>query len=249
MKRKNTETVNKYLAGLLDADGSLSFQFHTGYDRPRLVLKLSQSSVTARGKGVEVLRQLCHEHYQIGYIRVESNTNGGNSSAVWRVTKLKDIETLFNHVLKHMIIKPRHWQRMLAIVKAPPRKRASVLHRWSKLSRRDTGPLKPKNFASLGWVAGFIDGDGCLTYNPKKMFAFQACGHMIDSPAANYLSQYWNTDWIIKHESQPHLWKMYVNLGKSNRPKLDKLRALVPHLRMKRWNAEQILAYHSSRND
>lgn len=169
------ESLIKYLAGLLDADGSLSFAFKCDPNRPDhhfVGLALSLASSDAVDK-VGFVLGLPETTGMGGVYR----TGKENQFITWRVSKRSDLEMLLPRLVKHMVIKAKHWQMLLETWRALRSGSATVtgdereeLVSKSRLSRSsNTGPLKAKNHPSWAWVAGYLDGDGY--YNYRKHYA------------------------------------------------------------------------------
>jgi hypothetical protein len=151
------ETLVKYLAGLLDADGVLEFTFD---DDRRVALRLVLHALGDPAYG-DLLLTLSRE---AGHI--ESQGRGGGGDVAWLVTKRSELEKLLPRVVKHMVVKAKHWQFLLdmwrvhrSALNAPSPEVKSALLNTEALSRRErVGPLKPKNHPTWAWLAGYLDG-------------------------------------------------------------------------------------------
>jgi hypothetical protein len=169
------ESLVKYLAGLLDADGSLSLTFRSyppGTDRycVALSMRLTASDAVDHGRFVESLPSLTGLGSTIRYGKEKQ-------FAVWIVSKRSDLEMLLPRIIKHMVVKAQHWQWLLDLWRES-RRSVTGLKQWgdgwncseserahltaaSKESRRTrVGPIKPKNHPTWAWLAGYLDGDG-----------------------------------------------------------------------------------------
>ena len=103
-----TETEIKYLAGLLDADGSLSFKFcetPTGATYLYLVLGLTASEKIDRHGYITSLGERAGRVCKIVYDK-ETYSDANK----WNVQSRADLNQLLPRLLKHMVIKARHWQ-------------------------------------------------------------------------------------------------------------------------------------------
>jgi hypothetical protein len=171
MEVEMNESLAKYLAGLLDADGSLSFESHKGYDdRIRISLKLHLTAADHidRDKFVASLPDLTG----FGSVSLGKYTQ-------WFVGHRNDLEMLLPRVIKHMVIKAQHWQWLLEFwrdwrsqekgKKSMSMKEWEALAQASKESRKlRVGPLKPKNHPTWAWLAGYLDGDGCFSFRTSR---------------------------------------------------------------------------------
>ena len=105
------ESFVKYLAGLLDADGSLSFNFKRDLNRPdryflSLSLRLTSSDAVDKHGFVENLPKT----HGIGSV---SRYGKRLQFTAWSVSRRADLEVLLPRIIKHMVIKAKHWQWIL----------------------------------------------------------------------------------------------------------------------------------------
>ena len=254
------ESLIKYLAGLLDADGSLSFQFRLGRnttDHYYLGLML----VLHSSKAVDVHGFVNSLPAQTGMGAVY--TEGAQKQFYkWIVSSRADLEMLLPRLTKHMAVKAKHWQWMLELWREKrgtliPRENRDVLVLEAKASRRTRkGPLKPKNYPTWAWLAGFLDGDGWYTNKLHKNGTYkgkeQHSRHMLVG-AVSHREDAYVLDFITKaHGGSVHehgqtqsclCWTR--NLGKQNRDfALKFLPQLVRHARLKRHKIEDMIAHH-----
>lgn len=184
------ETLVKYLAGLLDADGCMSFNFRdTGYKEREtgnytvaLTMSLAASDTIDRYGFVAGLPEITG----MGTV-----TKHGNMYW-WRVRKRADLEMLLPRLIKHMVIKAKHWQWLLDTWRSyrggygecfVTKNQKAKLLEASKKSRLNVGPLKHKNHPTWAWLAGYMDGDG--TYHFRKRVVKKA-----DKPARESFTIY-----------------------------------------------------------
>lgn len=156
MKAVN-ETLVKYLAGLCDSDGTLTFNFSKNCCR----LHLSISNVKERFEALS--NTLVSE---IGGISYTLPIEGHQTQLRWFLTKRADLEMLLPRLIKHMVIKGRHWQTILVLWRENRGKALSdselkVLKNRSVESRANVGPVAAKSHPTWAWTAGYLDGDGC----------------------------------------------------------------------------------------
>lgn len=243
-----TETEVKYLAGLIDADGSISFEFSN--NKVYLALSLiSADSIDQHGfiKALPTLTgagTVCEK---------ERKVDTWANVSVWKVLKAKDIEMLLPRLIKHMVIKGKHFQRMLDKWQEYRTQSLSAivieqLKLFAKISRTDAGPVKPKKHPTWAWVAGYLDGDGSYIFkkppsqkNPRMLV--QATAHENDKISLELLYKAFGGTLNNRGNSCPHIWDWKHSLGKSNvsfaKHFLTKVHR---HSRLKKHKIEQLLA-------
>lgn len=249
------ESLIKYLAGLLDADGSLSFAFRSndnGSYYLGLRLSLASSKEVDRDNFVETLPIGIISYYQDGKYKN------------WVVSKRADLEMLLPRLIKHMVIKAKHWQFLLdtwrnlrseqTLVSEEQRIKLTEL---SKQSRKNTGSIKPKNHPTWAWLAGYLDGDGWYTYKQQfnkhtgytqwKM-QMGAVAHVDDIIVLEWLQKHFG-GFIYNHSSKNHQVKVWHrSIGKANRNfALNFLPNVVKHSRLKKHKIEAIINHHRQR--
>ena len=247
------ESLVKYLAGLLDADGSLSFEHHRGYDgRIRISIKLHLVA--------------CDDIDQRGFVKSLPELTGFGSVsyngryAQWFVGHRADLEQLLPRVIKHMVIKAQYWQWLLEFWRdwrSMERGKKSLsedewnkLHALSKeLRRTKVGPLKPKNHPTWAWVAGYLDGDGCYSFrtSKNKNMRVSVTAHENDICGIEFLQKAFGG--TIKPNSRlPHIKVWWRGLGPRNKSfALRFLPKVVKHSRFKKHKIEQMIHFHRQR--
>lgn len=244
MKFKETEI--KYLSGLFDADGWVSFTNNQGY--LHLTLGIEQAEGTDReGKYLKWLGTQCGT--------VTSRQRGDwKPTNTWLVRKRADIEMLVPRLVKHCHTKGRHLQFMLDTYRSMKGVKISpedylVWKERERESRLDSGPIKPKNFPTGAWLAGFMDGDGYyIMRNRPKQTEIRMGVHTgkQDLPTLEFLQQ--ALGGTIKDRGTTVEWVR--NLGPRDKSFCQRLlKQLVRYSPMKKWKIERILEFHSTRND
>jgi hypothetical protein len=254
------ETQVKYLAGLLDADGSLSLTFKRadntdGFYYVGLQMKLSSSDAVDRRGYVASLAE------STGF---GTNHREGKKDhvAVWAVTKRADLEMLLPRLTKHMVIKARHWQRLLLIWRdlrskgAVDEKTRTWLKEESAASRLDVGPLRTKNHPTWAWLAGYLDGDGWYTYRRnwnKRDERYDwtmnvgAVAHKNDMAVLTFLRDAFG-GYIYEHSkgSDVRVWRR--SLGKRDKDfALRFLPHMAKHSKLKRHKIDALIHHHRQR--
>jgi hypothetical protein len=248
-----TETEVKYLAGLIDADGSIGFEFN----RNRVYLALSLCSASSIDKH--------------GYVKNLPNTTGAGTACeketrnpkwapitVWKVMAKNDIERLLPRLIKHLVIKGKHFQRMFDQYKKVHGNVVSdieidQLKLFAKLSREDAGPVKPKKHPTWAWIAGYLDGDGCYMYQKSPsmktpIMLVQATAHKNDLVGLELLYKAFGGRLQNRGVSCEHIYDWKHALGSSNQQfALRFLTKVLQHSRLKKHKIEQLLAVCHSR--
>lgn len=258
------EATIKYLSGLIDSDGSISFSFGSGgklKDRHflGLVVGIATSNVVDKHGFIASLP----EKYGFGCI-----TRQGKSGYLplneeekpylqWRIKSRSDLEMLVPRFVKHMFVKGKHLQRMFDKWKelrgiALSEEECDALREFSKKSRYDPGPLKPKNRPSWGWIAGYLDGNGVYSMGeykvrgkPYPQLKVRASCHANDADILVIMQQALGGSVLdAKRGHQCKIWSR--NLGPSERAfALHFLSKVVQHARFKRHKIEQMLSFHA----
>jgi hypothetical protein len=259
------ESLVKYLAGLLDADGSLSFSFKRGQNREGrcyigLQLRLTASDAIDRNGFVESLPMTTG-------LGSTSRYGERKQFVAWAVSKRADLEMLLPRLIKHMIIKAQHWQWLLGVwretrvgSKTCSLKEREILTAASKESRRlRTGPVKPKKHPTWAWLAGYLDGDGWYTYRSGRYKSYRgrtyqqwslqvgAVAHINDMAVLEFLKQAFGG--IIKdHGQSENVMVWHRSLGYQNRSfALRFLPHVAKHSRLKRDKIDAIIHHHRQR--
>ena len=257
---KFTETDIKYLAGLMDADGSLYFHF-TKYKEDvyniKLKLVLQQSlSIDHNGKLIEWLSKF-GGFAQFIKINNEDHPNWSDANR-WTVTHSTELNTLVPRITKHMVIKAKHWQSMLEKLseiygRSVSEVEMNELKEFAIQSRKNSGPLKPKKHPTWAWVAGYIDGDGCYYMRSRKknwgvskeLLVRVVCENN-DIQALELLHKAFKGNLKKNTYENTHYWTR--NLGNADiNFAIYFLRKMVNHSRLKKHKIETMLHHHLQR--
>jgi hypothetical protein len=248
------ESLVKYLAGLLDADGHLAFDFHRGYDeRVRLSLKLSLAaadSIDSEGF-VASLPQVTG---------LGSISRWQDKYTYWTVCHRSELEMLLPRLVKHMVIKARHWQWMLSYwrefrsqekgQKSLSESECQALKAEYRQSRtKNVGPIHPKNHPTWAWLAGYLDGDGCFSFRTSRNnnMRLSVSAHEMDQSVLEFLQKAFGGT-IKPNSAKPHIKVWWRGLGPSHKSfVLNFLPKLVKHSRFKKHKIEQTIHFHRQR--
>lgn len=247
---KFNESEIKYLAGLLDADGSLSFQFVD--NKVYLNFSLAASESIDKHGFVDSLGK------KAGNVTIRSwEDKNWSPSHQWRVQASNEINMLIPRFVKHMVIKGAHWKRLYDKWCEMKSKTLSTedienLKSFSEESRKQAGPVKHKNHPTWAWVAGYLDGDGCYTFkkhsNPEAVncmtLKVMVVCHKDDRVGIDLLFKAFGGS--IREEQDWLRWTR--NLGvKDSSFANEFLRKVHWHSHLKKWKIEQMLAFHNNR--
>jgi hypothetical protein len=250
-----TETLAKYIAGLTDADGSLSLsaaKYSDGTFRPSLTFKIVQAE--SIDKDFKLITSL-HEKTKLGRLNyTEANGNRARTCS-WCISASNELELFLPRIMKYLIIKGQHFKRSYDWFKdikgnKYTQQELTWFRQNLKQSRADTGPLKPKNYPSAAWLAGYADGDGCLHIGARQKL-FTVTFHVQDICAIELIQKAFGGN--VYHglwKNNPYVSQYRLSLGGKqllNPSGKNFIKYILPHLQIKRHKAEQLLAMHQQR--
>ena len=240
------ETDIKYLAGLLDADGSFFFNFTAN----RAYLTVSLDLSTGIDKDSKYSYWLSDKLGVIPHFNTRELNAKGVQSIKIVISKRSTIEMLVPRLIKHLVIKGGHLNRLFEKWKEVRGIKlnddeVAELKQFTIESRKQVGPVKPKEWLSRAYVAGFIDGDGC--YCMKKSsgtYNVSTVSHINDRVVTDLLFKQYGGRIHFQEN-----WIRWVRpLGRTNKSfAIDFLRTMHNHSRLKTHKIEQFLSYHSQR--
>ena len=237
-----SETEKKYLAGLLDADGSLVYCHNNGYLSLTMELSMSES-IDKGGKYANYLGS------KVGKLYTRKRDNNWATQNEWVVRKRGDLEKLIPHIAKHMVLKGNKWQHMLETSRAM---KATKLNKQEFLELRERanslrGPISAKKHPTWAWTAGYIDGDGWYLKRTRPRQIEQHVGavsHMEHPEGLELLHKAFGG--VLK-EDRGHL-RWIKNLGPRDKKfTISFLKKMVNHSHLKKWKIEQLLSTYSQR--
>lgn len=244
--RKFNETLNKYVAGFIDADGTLAFHFNKTVDgHYRIGLQFGIAQIDQRGRGFKLLQYL-RDFYDVGGI-FDVPTK---QQKFWKVADKNQLERFLPHIIKHLVIKGKHFQRMLEKRRELSgvnltKEQVEELRAFAKTSRADTGSTRYKKYPSPAWLAGYIDGDGYLRCSEREHW-LKIHVQASDVVAVELIQMAYGGN--IRKTKHDNIKEFRLNFGASFYGTANKvLKAIIPHLRLKRHDAEMILHWHKQR--
>lgn len=166
---------------------------------------------------------------------------------------------LVPRITKHMCVKAKHLQRMFEKWReirgvALSSAQCDELKSFSKASRADSGPLKPKNHPSFAWMSGYIDGNGCYyskfrvrkNGNNSQVMNLEVVCHGNDAAILAFMQKAFGGA-ISPAGNGANAMRWRRNLGVKDRSfALGFLPKLVSHSRLKKHKIEQMIAFHHS---
>jgi hypothetical protein len=244
MKFIITETKAKYFAGLIDADGCYYFQRNAqGYLRG--CFTISQSSL---GKlAVEELAGLTEKRVT----QTTYKTKAGDEKIKYTVliSSREDLKSFNDRLLKFLVVKGTIAKfvsdKVIELKNTKiSEKDFELLQSTAKGVREFGGAVKPRNFVSSAWVAGFLDGDGnysikrgayCHAWvSVSKREKVQAIKFLVDKFGGSHSKTGTADNW-------------YLGLGKGKRQLAVKfLKQMRKHSIVKQDKIEMMLNIHSS---
>ena len=255
--RKNNETINKYLAGLFDGDGNVQVTMSHKQDKDKLYHSVGIRFLISL-KNTERNNKLLlwlFDHYGFGNITIKPSYN--RCEMVEWTAYGKEAVTLLKVFKKHSVIKGKHIDRSIYMFYRYKERPYSeeALKRYRKWSRDNTTSIKPKKHITWAWLAGYIDSDGSIEHEASRGRAIRFECHPRDHSAIDLIAKsFGRTDKIRTYETNTKgticpVYHLILPMGLSDRSLGHKiLPNLVPHLKLKRWEAEQILAYYNTNN-
>ena len=113
-KRKHSEQLNKFVAGLFDTDGCIGlFHYKTrvsNQNKLKIVLTVQQSAVN--DPDFQMLRSL-QSFYNRGSLYYSYNNIGTEASFCAWTLRDKDAKAMYNIISKHMRLKATHFNNLI----------------------------------------------------------------------------------------------------------------------------------------
>jgi hypothetical protein len=144
----------KYIAGFFDADGTVSVAFHADTKCPQLRLGFSQKTDQD-----EVLQRI-HMEWG-GCLRYDVIKGVSYTHLTWSGNR--QVPMLLNRIKQFLVLK-RHYAEVCLDVATRQIEKGEIprVREYLKIQRRQKSLPLPKH-PSRKWLAGYIDGDGCIS--------------------------------------------------------------------------------------
>lgn len=141
----------KYLAGFLDADGCIYIQWLKEGWKPQLRINFTQK------KEQDKVIEMIHEEYG-GYLK-NTTVKGIDYTGLDFCGKTADM--LLSRIKKHLVVKRRYADICLGFSREKAFNIPELKKRLKDERKIQSLPLP--NFPSRKWLAGYLDGDGCIS--------------------------------------------------------------------------------------
>lgn len=241
------ETEIKYLAGLLDADGSMFFNYTSGRVYLSIALDASES-VDRNGKYINWLgNQLGVKPYRTDKSKQNKAWAVGNKLVI---SKKSTINMLVPRLVKYLVIKGKHLQRLYDVYRTLQGKvlepeELEKLKQFVKRSRKDSGPVKTKSWLPKAYVAGFLDGDGSYIFKKNGgKYQITATSHENDRVVIDLLNKQYGG--YITYQDNVVRW--HRALGRTSKSfAVPFLKTMHRHSQLKKHKIEMFLHHHSQR--
>lgn len=236
------ETESKYLAGLLDADGSLCYAHNNGYLSLVLSLSLSES-IDRNGQFAKYLGS------KVGKLYTRKRDDKWATQNEWVVRKRSDLEKLLPHITKHMVVKGKKWQKMLETFREYKACKIGLDNFYSLREEHNSlrGPIKLKKHPTWAWVAGYIDGDGWYLKRKRTRQIEQHVGVVSHKDRREGVELLQKAFGGVLKEDRGHI-RWIKNLGPRDKKfAIYFLKKMVNHTHLKKWKIEQLLSTYSQR--
>jgi hypothetical protein len=159
-KRKHSEQLNKFIAGLIDSDGCVTYDFC----RNRLQIQTSITQAESNDPEFKMMKAI-RDYYNIGTLVYKTPEKATWSKTCRWVLRTRESKILFNRIGKHLRIKGTHFRNLIEVqedIKDLVLSDNAVedLKEYFKCSRNNSKWLKHPKHPSYSWVAGYLAGDG-----------------------------------------------------------------------------------------
>jgi hypothetical protein len=255
-RKLDGEGFYKWLAGLVDSDGCISFWYELnkkyGYYILRMTLQVGSASVY--DKDHKMLKYI-QDTTQMGTFCEDSRIKNGSVYKVWKVQKTSDINKIMPRLIKHMIIKAKYSDYIYQTFLKFSGKHLTIeevenLRKEAKEKRKIACPIKDKNYASWAWMAGYLDGDGCYSVQyrkdrPNPIINIQVVCHHNDKVGIEYLQKSLGGK-ISSHKGHLLRWRRSIGVESSTFA-IKILRKFHKFSVLKKHKIECLLNFHSQR--
>lgn len=243
------ESFVKYLAGLIDADGSIQFLYRPLKEGWRLQIHLALSAAESTDREGKLIKSL-PEQTGLGTVTREIPANPNWSPRnVWHVCARSDCEKLIPRLAKHMVLKDGLFTWCLQKLRETKNvvlneEDVESLKKELKSRREFPENLKKRSHPTWAWAAGFLDGGGYYSLRRGRYTRCGAVCHENDRVTLDLLHKAFGGS--IRKERNVLRW--HRNLGPRDASFASKfLGKMVQHSRLKKHKIEMILHANKQR--
>lgn len=213
--KKHSEQLNKFVAGLFDADGYISFDFC----RNKIQLQCGIVLID------ENLIYSLQKHYKMGTIIVTDGKLASHSTFYKWAMRSKESKKFFNLIGKHLRIKATHFRNLVNIhteleEETLQEDMISSLKEISKESRKNSKWLRHPKHPSYAWVSGYLAGDGHFEFkkgtkrNPREVVArASSVCHKDDCFIQYFLKTAFGGSVTTSHGGDHYIWRVSLGRG------------------------------------
>ncbi|RLD03463.1 MAG: hypothetical protein DRI65_12830 [Chloroflexota bacterium] len=162
--RKQSEQLNKFVAGLFDSDGTVGVHRD---NKGVLRLECSITQTDSNDPDGELLKALC-SFYGLGTVYLKTLKKETHSNQWFWKMSVKHTKMLFNRFGKHLIIKRFHFQNLIDVHEYWNDIEQEDLSVLRKVSRQISATKTYKKHISPAYLAGLIAGDGHVRVAYRK---------------------------------------------------------------------------------
>lgn len=253
---KVKESFVKYLAGVIDADGSLSFKFtkYKNYYYCSLIIEIQQSA--AIDLKFRMLNHIKDNLLGMGSLSYSDRfLPEGAKVGRYRIVHRSSLNKIIPRLCKHLVIKGKHFKRLFIIWRGFKGKHLTLrqvnrLKKYSKWSRTCSGSVKAKSHPTWAWLAGYLDGDGCFYVGKSRVrsmpiMTLSITTHKYDRAGIDLIQKAFK-GWISTFKDKPYLYTWQRSLGKQHWSFIKRFLPKVLHYSIiKKHKIERILEIHN----
>lgn len=166
--KKHSEQLNKFLAGLLDADGYISADFC----RNRLQIQCGIQQSESNDPEFRMMKAI-RDHYDMGTLIYKNPEKSTHTTSCRWTLRTRESKRLFGLISKHLRIKGTHFRNivemhdeLLDLVLTDSQ--VSELKEYFQCSRSNSKWIKMPKHTSAVWLAGYLAGDGHFELRTRR---------------------------------------------------------------------------------
>lgn len=160
--RKHSEQLNKFLAGLFDADGNVHLQHRKLKDGGSYVVLSSSISQSESNDPDGLMLKALRDYYDLGVIRFRKTSENRTDRYIWELST-KHSKMMFNRIGKHLYIKYNTFQDFIDVHEYWKDIDKDSLKLLRKVSRESSCiRARLRKHIPTAYLAGLIAGDGYI---------------------------------------------------------------------------------------